>query len=250
MRSIKSNLFIDIFSFFIEIIPSNYCSDMAPINNYIKDEKIQLEEPWHDVGIVKGTTCTVDSYYIKSNPNGDLFSDEQDLLKKVNLEPGTTYKFRVAAINGCGRGPWSEVSYFKTSVPGFPGAPCAVKITKSNEGAFVTWDPPLHSSDKIIEYAVHLAVKSAYKKPSSDRATQSSGTQLVFIRVYGGPSSQCLVPNNVLSLAHIDTSSKPAIIFRIAARNNKGYGPATQVNWLQELAYQPPQVPEASSLNA
>lgn len=30
-------------------------------------------------------------------------------------------------------------------------------------------------------------------------------------------------------------TSKPAIIFRIAARNDKGYGPATQVRWLQGM---------------
>ena len=38
-----------------------------------------------------------------------------------------------------------------------------------------------------------------------------------------------------LSSAHIDYTTKPAIIFRIAARNEKGYGPATQVRWLQGL---------------
>jgi len=41
------------------------------------------------------------------------------------------------------------------------------------------------------------------------------------------------VPNSSLSAAHIDVTTKPAIIFRIAARNEKGYGPATQVRWLQ-----------------
>lgn len=40
------------------------------------------------------------------------------------------YKFRVAAVNSCGRGPWSEVSAFKTCLPGFPGAPSAIKISK------------------------------------------------------------------------------------------------------------------------
>jgi hypothetical protein len=38
----------------------------------------------------------------------------------------------------------------------------------------------------------------------------------------------------VLSQAYIDMSSKPAILFRIAAKNEKGYGPATQVRWLQQ----------------
>lgn len=30
--------------------------------------------------------------------------------RKMNLEPGTGYRFRIAAINNCGRGEWSEVS--------------------------------------------------------------------------------------------------------------------------------------------
>ena len=36
-----------------------------------------------------------------------------------------------------------------------------------------------------------------------------------------------------LAAARIDTTTKPTIIFRIAARNDEGYGPATQVRWLQ-----------------
>lgn len=63
----------------------------------------------------------------------------------------------------------------------------------------------------------------------------SGPSQLAFVRVYCGPSSQCTVPNSSLSSAHIDTTTKPAIIFRIAARNEKGYGPATQVRWLQGM---------------
>lgn len=31
-------------------------------------------------------------------------------VRKMNLEPGTGYRFRIAAINNCGRGEWSEVS--------------------------------------------------------------------------------------------------------------------------------------------
>lgn len=52
------------------------------------------------------------------------------LLKKLDLAPGTFYRFRVAAINGCGVGPFSKVSEFKTCIPGFPGAPSVVKISK------------------------------------------------------------------------------------------------------------------------
>ena len=68
---------------------------------------------WFDVGIIKGTSCTVSSYYL---PSGELEKSEIDvegdenLLRKVDLQPGTAYKFRVAGINACGRGGWSEVN--------------------------------------------------------------------------------------------------------------------------------------------
>lgn len=50
--------------------------------------------------------------------------------EKQELAPGQTYRFRVAGINCFGEGDFSPVSEFKTCQPGFPGAPCAVKITK------------------------------------------------------------------------------------------------------------------------
>lgn len=53
------------------------------------------------------------------------------------------------------------------------------------------------------------------------------------MRVYLGPATQAVVPNSALEEACIDTTSKPAIIFRIAAKNSWGFGPATQVRWLQ-----------------
>ena len=48
--------------------------------------------------------------------------------------------------------------------------------------------------------------------------------------------SLCKVSHNQLGQAATNTesSNKPAVIFRIAAKNKKGYGPATQVRWLQD----------------
>merc|ERR1712045_788560 len=95
--------------------------------------------------------------------------------------------------------------------------------------------PPSTSTGDIVEYSVYLAVKSATTSAQGDTKTVSSSpSQLAFVRVFCGPSAQCVVPNSSLAAAHIDTTTKPAIIFRIAARNDKGYGPATQVRWLQD----------------
>ncbi|XP_061908620.1 host cell factor 1b [Entelurus aequoreus] len=197
------------------------------------------ENQWFDVGIVRVTNMVVSHYYVPDQGitiNHDSgVAPDYNQMRKVELQPGTAYKFRVAGINICGRGTFSEVSAFKTCLPGFPGAPCAIKISKNVNGAQLTWEPPAITSGKITEYSVYLAIQSS-------QATAASGSgpaQLAFMRVYCGPSPSCLVHTPSLTNAHIDHTTKPAIIFRIAARNQKGYGPATQVRWLQETSKDP-----------
>ncbi|MCJ8734699.1 hypothetical protein PDJAM_G00238220 [Pangasius djambal] len=198
---------------------------------------VKKENQWFDVGIVKVTNMVVTHYYIPADDSEVTDDDsgaipDYSQMKKVELSPGTAYKFRVAGINACGRGTFSEVSAFKTCLPGFPGAPCAIKISKSPDGAHLTWEPPSVTSGKIIEYSVYLAIQSS----QTTEAKASAPAQLAFMRVYCGPNPSCLVQTSSLSNAHIDYTTKPAIIFRIAARNEKGYGPATQVRWLQETS--------------
>ncbi|XP_062040100.1 host cell factor 1 isoform X9 [Lepus europaeus] len=199
---------------------------------------VKKENQWFDVGVIKGTNVMVTHYFLP--PDDAVPSDDDsgtvpdyNQLKKQELQPGTAYKFRVAGINACGRGPFSEISAFKTCLPGFPGAPCAIKISKSPDGAHLTWEPPSVTSGKIIEYSVYLAIQSSQ---AGSEPKSSAPAQLAFMRVYCGPSPSCLVQSSSLSNAHIDYTTKPAIIFRIAARNEKGYGPATQVRWLQETS--------------
>ncbi|XP_041636033.1 host cell factor 1a isoform X1 [Cheilinus undulatus] len=218
---------------------------LAEVANGIEGEKqglqptpvkpvVKKENQWFDVGIVKVTNMVVTHYYVPADDShGDDDSGimpDYSQMKKMELQPGTAYKFRVAGINACGRGAFSEISAFKTCLPGFPGAPCAIKISKSPDGAHLTWEPPSVTSGKIIEYSVYLAIQSS----QTAEAKASTPAQLAFMRVYCGPNPSCLVQSSSLSNAHIDYTTKPAIIFRIAARNEKGYGPATQVRWLQE----------------
>ncbi|XP_075985966.1 uncharacterized protein LOC142983044 isoform X2 [Anticarsia gemmatalis] len=198
-----------------------------------EEPKASDEDAWYTVGIVKGNSFTVQNYI--SDPNVDLSNLSLDNLPDLSgyattqLEHGTAYKFRIAAINSCGRGEYSEESAFKTCLPGFPGAPSAIKISKSIEGAHLSWEPPQVAAEGIFEYSVYLAVRS------STQAKEASKSQLAFVRVYCGKANTCVVPQNSLTAAHVDSSTKPAIIFRIAARNEKGYGPATQVRWLQDI---------------
>ena len=70
---------------------------------------------------------------------------DHSVLKRQELLPGTAYKFRVAGINACGRGPWSEISAFKTCLPGYPGAPSAIKISKVQYWSFLIYVTNLQS---------------------------------------------------------------------------------------------------------
>ncbi|XP_059150438.1 host cell factor 2-like isoform X2 [Physella acuta] len=210
----------------------------------MKQERILVkrdQQQWFDVGFIKSTSCTVSHYHLPSE-NSQGNADDIDVvnvpdhsaLKRQELQPGTAYKFRVAGINACGRGPFSEVSAFKTCLPGFPGAPSAIKISKSGDGAHLSWEPPQNTAGKIIEYSVYLAVRN-----QSQDTKPGAPAQLAFVRVFCGPLPSCVVTNSSLTSAHIDYTTKPAIIFRIAARNEKGYGPATQVRWLQDASQSP-----------
>jgi len=189
--------------------------------------------PWYDVAMTTNTSIVVSHYYVPVEAGDDNHDNvvpegQYKGMRKVELQPGTAFKFRVAGINVCGRGLYSDIAAFKTCVPGFPGAPCSIKITKNDVGAHLSWEPPTNSAGKILEYAVYLAV-------DNKKGKEVTQTQLTFVRVYCGSTSSCTVTSETLKSAHIDFTTKPAIIFRIAAKNEKGYGPATQVRWLQDL---------------
>lgn len=75
-----------------------------------EEEKKDLD--WYDVGVIKGTTCTVQHYFLSGDKPLDVTLPMTEMFKgrtKLPLESGTAYKFRVAAINSCGKSVWSEV---------------------------------------------------------------------------------------------------------------------------------------------
>lgn len=92
----------------------------SAVSNEESPAKKKDSSEWYDVGIIRGTNCTVNSYFIPPEGYDEntpilefLTGVDPDFSKhlKVNLEPGTAYKFRIAAINSRGQGPWSEVSF-------------------------------------------------------------------------------------------------------------------------------------------
>ncbi|KAI5093879.1 host cell factor 2, partial [Silurus meridionalis] len=193
---------------------------------------------WLDVGIFKTHFAEVTNYYLPSeNGSTDQISNDSESKiqspqsfegrEKQELASNVTYRFRLAALNSCGRGDFSPVGEFKTCSPGFPEAPPAVKITKASDSVHITWESPSSTSGKIQEYSMYLAVKKT-RGNGSEKPGEST-----FIRIYRGAKTSCTVNAANLSNAYIDCTARPAIVFRIAAKNERGYGPATQIRWLQ-----------------
>ncbi|XP_076577969.1 host cell factor 2 isoform X3 [Chaetodon auriga] len=204
------------------------------------------EAVWFDVGVFKTLFSEVSHYFVPadgdqasgaissraSNTKERKLPGPQDYQgrEKQELAPGQTYRFRVAGINCFGKGDFSPVSEFKTCQPGFPGAPSAVKITKANDSVHITWEAPSSPSGRILEYSMYMAVRKN-RSNSSERPGQ-----MAFIRIYRGIKTSCTVSSTHMDNAHIDcsASNRPAVVFRIAAKNEQGYGPATQIRWIQD----------------
>ncbi|RXM34720.1 Host cell factor 2 [Acipenser ruthenus] len=214
-------------------IPELYLLSCNPVCDYRNGTgNTELaDNQWYDVGIFKTLYSEVTHYYLSQvDSKGNLEptnSPDYEDLKQQALTPGAAYRFRVAGINSCGQGQFSQVSEYKTCQPGFPGAPSSVKITKAADCIHITWEPPASPSGKILEYSMYLAVRK------SRSSTAVSSSQLAFIRIYRGSKIHCTVTSSQLSNALIDCTSRPAVVFRIAAKNEQGYGPATQIRWLQ-----------------
>ncbi|XP_031591548.2 host cell factor 2 isoform X1 [Oreochromis aureus] len=201
---------------------------------------------WFDVGVFKALFSEVSNYYLPAdgeqvtsainswgtNTKEKKLPGPQDYQgrEKQELATGQTYRFRVAGINCFGQGDFSPVSEFKTCQPGFPGAPSAVKITKATDAVHITWEAPSSPSGRILEYSMYMAVRKS-RSSTSDRPGQ-----MAFIRIYRGAKTSCSVSSSHLDNAHIDSSAsnRPAVVFRIAAKNEQGYGPATQIRWIQD----------------
>uniref|UniRef100_A0A8V5GPV0 Host cell factor Kelch-repeats domain-containing protein n=1 Tax=Melopsittacus undulatus TaxID=13146 RepID=A0A8V5GPV0_MELUD len=170
---------------------------------------LKKENQWFDVGVIKGTSMMVTHYFLPAEDAPPTDDDaggvpDHSQLRRQELQPGTAYKFRVAGVNACGRGAFSELAAFKTCLPGYPGAPCAIRISKSPDGAHLTWEPPSVTSGRILEYSVYLAIAGGGAEPRGGSGAAGGGG--------GGPSptrlhagllwAQPLVPGPCRQLGH------------------------------------------------
>lgn len=92
---------------------ANLVSSLSDTNGKLKDGTDDADK-WMTVGIFKSLTQNVTNYvdYQWETSIEKLTSDnlpDLALLEKISLEQGRPYRFRIAGVNACGVGKFSEV---------------------------------------------------------------------------------------------------------------------------------------------
>ncbi|KRX74308.1 Host cell factor 1 [Trichinella sp. T6] len=198
-------------------------------SRYVKvPERIEIKpNPWYDVGITKLSVMTIEEYDtpISANMTHAVVKLENSEFRKVKVEEGAAYRFRICSVNDLGASDWVESGIFKTNDEALPSPPANIRVEKMTDCIQLSWQPPVNSRTEIVEYSVYLAMKSQ----------QQVSDFLSFMRVYCGFDAFCQVPNNIVdaSLLNFQDQSS-AVIFRVAARNTAGYGPFTQIRWVKD----------------
>lgn len=89
----------------------------AALQEQQKQSKEETKEKWFTVGIFKNLQQSVTSYIDFDEWNSGMVKLSSDNvpelggLKKIPLETGQAYRFRICGINSFGRGEFSEVSF-------------------------------------------------------------------------------------------------------------------------------------------
>ncbi|KAG7270318.1 hypothetical protein CRUP_030218 [Coryphaenoides rupestris] len=232
-------------------VPSPTDQNQAPHSPTQQVLEKHGEDTWFDVGVFKVLFSEVTHYYLMLDDGQETMAtsgrptntterklpgpQDYEGRERRELAPGHSYRLRVAGVNAVGPGDFSPVGEFRTCLPGFPGAPSAVKITKASDSVHITWEAPPSPSGRILEYSMYLAVRKG-RAGGGGVGTADTPGEMNFIRVYRGTKTSCTVGAAHLDNAHIDSSAsnRPAMVFRIAAKNEQGYGPATQIRWIQD----------------
>lgn len=142
-------------------------------------------------------------------------------MPKIALKNNSIYAFRIYGLNACGVGEVGKIAAYRTMPEGLPTPPKNCKFIRTATGLRLAWNPqPME--EKVSEYRVHIA--------------ENQGSN--FIQVYEGKQPTCEVSNEYINNTshhmYIKNDPNRYFFFRIAAKNDKGFGPFANIKVIIE----------------
>jgi titin len=150
----------------------------APVNVAATDGNAQSVVSWQppaDNGNAPITSYTL-AYRAQGTTDWTTVDSTETTKTVTNLTNGTTYEFRVAAVNSVGVGPWSATVTATPAAPvTLPGAPTNVQATAGDAKADVTWSAPASDGGApITGYTLRYRPQGSANWTTQDATTTSA----------------------------------------------------------------------------
>ncbi len=168
--------------------PSGPTNDLQPTNVAASPGNASASVSWNAPLTSGGDQITGYEVipYIGSAPQAPQTFDNPATSETITgLTNGTTYVFRVAAINAAGTGPVSQFS--NAVVPStVPGAPSNVSATAGNSSATLTWNSP--SSDGGSPITAYMITPYIGNTPQAPQVFNTPATADTIVGLTNGTS--------------------------------------------------------------
>ncbi|XP_069694519.1 microtubule-associated protein 1B-like isoform X2 [Periplaneta americana] len=163
---------------------------------------------------------------LKKSSEKEEFKHSASKTQKKCRKHGKEKKNKRAALDS------EKVSVFETCPEGTPEIISGVEIYRTVVGVRFRWKALPTKAGESIEYSIYLAVRAI------SGIIQEQNYTMVFVPVYCGRKNEYVLPMTLLSIAYLDDSTtEPAFLIKVVARNKVGYGPCCKVKWFATLDF-------------
>ena len=139
-----------------------------------------------------------------------------DVIVSSAIVSGTTYGFRVRALNIFGWGPFSVVTYIQAArEPDMPVAP-VTSIDAATGGVTITWTAPSARGDPITAYKIEIVDATSTTWSTVSSCDGSSAAVVAALT--------CVVPMPTLTSSPFNYIFDQVVYVRVSAQNSYGYG--------------------------